>query len=295
MSIVPMNRPVGFFKISSYGMRNCHKLHTCTSLTAALNSRSTQSETNKKEEFSVENQKLSIPQSKTSPLNLHFNRLQPFDQEIIQEDRIEFGQFVAREALLYEEFWTVAWLRAESHWEDKTNERYELNIKIKTSEAHKYIYVDNYKRKFAEQQQKHKCTCVVTVKKEDKNVKCTILKSVVGTLDLSIRYLLPGETFPGEMVKAPLFCSIDRTGQNRYSYIANLCVSKSARRQGIAMNMLYFAVKLAKSNGAQQVFVHVHRKNRPAQELYQKMGFEVVEMATPQLSKEQTYLLCFEL
>ncbi|CAL5328642.1 unnamed protein product [Camellia sinensis] len=105
MSIVPMNRPVGFFKISSYGMRNCHKLHICTSLTAALNSRSTQSETNKKEEFSVENQKLSIPQSKTSPLNLHFNRLQPFDQEIIQEDRIEFGQFVAREALLYEEFW----------------------------------------------------------------------------------------------------------------------------------------------------------------------------------------------
>ncbi|XP_028124727.1 probable N-acetyltransferase san [Camellia sinensis] len=138
-------------------------------------------------------------------------------------------------------------------------------------------------------------TGVAQVKKEDKNVKCTILKSVVGTLDLSIRYLLPGETFPGEMVKAPLFCSIDRTGQNRYSYIANLCVSKSARRQGIAMNMLYFAVKLAKSNGAQQVFVHVHRKNRPAQELYQKMGFEVVEMATPQLSKEQTFLLCFEL
>ncbi|KAL7193998.1 hypothetical protein ACSBR2_025607 [Camellia fascicularis] len=284
MSIVPMNRPVGFFKISSYGMRNCHK-HTCTSLTAALNSRPAQSQTNKKEEFSVENQKLSIPQSKTSPLNLHFNRLQPFDQEIIQEDRIEFGQFVARETLLDEEFWTAAWLRAESHWEDKTNER----------------YVDNYKRKFAEQEftalkrRCNKCTCIVTVKKEDKNVKCTILKSVVGTLDLSIRYLLPGETFPGERVKAPLFCSIDKTGQNRYSYIANLCVSKSARRQGIATNMLYFAVKLAKSNGAEQVFAHVHRKNRPAQELYQKMGFEVVEMATPQLSKEQTFLLCFEL
>ncbi|KAI8020030.1 putative N-acetyltransferase san [Camellia lanceoleosa] len=256
MSIVPMNRPVGFFKISSYGMRNCHK-HTCTSLTAALNSTPAQSQTNKKEEFSVENQKLSIPQSKTSPLNLHFNRLQPFDQEIIQEDRIGFGQFVAREALLDEEFWTAAWLRAKSHWEDKTNERR------------------------CRKQQKHKCTCIVT--------------SVVGTLDLSIRYLLPGETFPGERVKAPLFCSIDKTGQNRYSYIANLCVSKSARRQGIATNMLYFAVKLAKSNGAEQVFVHVHRKNRPAQELYQKMGFEVVEMATPQLSKEQTFLLCFEL
>ncbi|GMP36872.1 hypothetical protein CsSME_00008836 [Camellia sinensis var. sinensis] len=148
MSIVPMNRPVGFFKISSYGMRNCHKLDTCTSLTAALNSRPTQSETNKKEEFSVENQKLSIPQSKTSPLNLNFNRLQPFDQEIIQEDRIGFGQFVAREALLDEEFWEFTALKRRCR-----------------------------------KQQKHKCTCIVTVKKEDKNVKCTILKSVVGTLD----------------------------------------------------------------------------------------------------------------
>lgn len=28
--------------------------------------------------------------------------------------------------------------------------------------------------------------------------------------------------------------------------------------------------------GAEQVFVHVHRNNKPAQLLYQKMGFEVV-------------------
>lgn len=35
------------------------------------------------------------------------------------------------------------------------------------------------------------------MKKEQKNVKRPILKSVVGTLDLNIRYLLQGETFPG--------------------------------------------------------------------------------------------------
>ena len=35
------------------------------------------------------------------------------------------------------------------------------------------------------------------VKKEVKNVKHTILKSVVGTLDLNVRYLLQGESFPG--------------------------------------------------------------------------------------------------
>lgn len=35
------------------------------------------------------------------------------------------------------------------------------------------------------------------MRKESKNVKYTVVKSVVGTLDLSIRYLLDGETFPG--------------------------------------------------------------------------------------------------
>lgn len=35
------------------------------------------------------------------------------------------------------------------------------------------------------------------VRKDQGNEKCTVLKSVVGTLDLSIRYLLHGETFPG--------------------------------------------------------------------------------------------------
>lgn len=111
-------------------------------------------------------------------------------------------------------------------------------------------------------------------------MKRTVLKSVVGTLDLSIRYLLHGETFPGvqcyetpcqpviftlffaplvtkfliqERVKAPLFCSINRTSHNRYGYVANLCVAKSARRQGIASNMLHLAVKSATSDGKMEV------------------------------------------
>jgi ribosomal protein S18 acetylase RimI-like enzyme len=50
-------------------------------------------------------------------------------------------------------------------------------------------------------------------------------------------------------VKAPLFSSIHGTGPNRYGYVANLCVAKSARRQGIATNMLHFAIELVKSNG----------------------------------------------
>ncbi|KAF6169418.1 hypothetical protein GIB67_001544 [Kingdonia uniflora] len=89
-------------------------------------------------------------------------------------------------------FKTAAWLRAESHWEDRPNDR----------------YTESYKRKFADQefnsikrrckgQQFQKCSCIVAVKIEEKNVKQTVLKSVVGTLDLSIRHLLlQGESFP---------------------------------------------------------------------------------------------------
>ncbi|KAK7328822.1 hypothetical protein VNO77_22946 [Canavalia gladiata] len=242
---------------------------------------------NKKEELSVQLSTTPILKVETSSSkNLQFDRLQPSDQELVRVNRFEFGQFVAREAVLDEEYWTAAWLRAESHWENKTYER----------------YIDSYKRKFAEQEfnalkrrckvpNGDSCACIITVRKEQKNVKHSVLKSVVGTLDLNIRYLLQGETFPGERVKAPLFCSINRTPPSRYGYIANLCVAKSARLQGIASNMMYFAVEAAKSNGVTQVYVHVDRNNRPAQKLYQKMGFEMVEMANSRLLLEETFLL----
>ncbi|ANM62100.1 Acyl-CoA N-acyltransferases (NAT) superfamily protein [Arabidopsis thaliana] len=206
-----------------------------------INSRS--SDTSKKEELSVQ---ISIPPQvdQSRPEGLRFDRLQPPEPEFGHEDRFEFGKFVAREAMLDEEYWTAAWLRAESHWEDRSNER----------------YVDNYKRKFAEQEfnaikrrckgmQGQKCSCIVAVKKEEKHIKRSVIKSVVGTLDLSIRYFLQGETFPGEKVKSQLFCSINQEGSNRYGYIANLCVAKSARRQGIACNMLRFAVESARLSG----------------------------------------------
>ncbi|WVZ18303.1 hypothetical protein V8G54_005625 [Vigna mungo] len=191
----------------------------------------------------------------------------PSDEELGRVNRFEFGQFVAREAVLDEEYWMMS----------ANDFPYVLSR-----------YVDNYKKKFAEQefhalkrrckvQNGDNCACIITVRKEQKNAKHSILKSVVGTLDLNIRYLLQGETYPGERVKAPIFCCINRTPPNRYGYIANLCVIKSARRQGIASNMLSFAIGAAKSNaGVTQVYVHVDKNNSPAQILYQKMGFEVI-------------------
>lgn len=221
---------------------------------------------------------------------LQFNRGQPPDKDLDPDEMLEFGGFIAREAMCDEEFWTAAWLRAETRWEDRNVDR----------------YVDNHKRKFTEQefnkikrqsraQFGEKCRCIVTMKKDSKCVKRTVLKSMVGTLDLHIRYLFDGETFPGERVKRPIFNNIKKTTSNSYGYIANLCVTKSARRQGVARNMLQFAVKSARLQDVEQVYVHVERKNKNAQELYEKMGFQIIEGASPPLEEEQLYLLCLKI
>ncbi|XP_070663279.1 GCN5-related N-acetyltransferase 6, chloroplastic-like isoform X2 [Malus domestica] len=245
----------------------------------------------KMEELSVELPTQTIPHCEPSKHpDLQFDRLQPSDEDLDQEKKLEFGQFVAREATLDEEYWTAAWLRAESHWEEQKNDRFADSNKRKFADR-----AFNAIKRRAKGQNGQLCTCIVTVKKDTKNVKRTVVKSVVGTLDLSIRYLLDGETFPGERVKAPLFCSTNRTQSSRYGYISNLCVAKAARRQGIASNMLQFAIRSAILNAnVEQIYVHVDRKNKPAQELYRKMGFEIIERANSQLSEEQTYLLCFK-
>ncbi|CAK9328185.1 unnamed protein product [Citrullus colocynthis] len=271
------------------GYRNHRKFHRTFAIASwnmTMDSKSHQ--TMKKEEVSIQiSTPLLLPQWKPSAANeLQFNRPPPGEQDLVHKRRLEFGQFVAREAVLDEELWTAAWLRAESHWEHRPNER----------------YVDSFKRKFAEQefnaikkrcsgQHGQTCTCVVTVRREQKHIKRTVIKSVLATLDMSMRHLMHGETFPGERERSHL-CSINKEIRNKYAYISNLCVAKAARRQGIASNMLKFAVVTARFSGIEQVYVHVHRNNLPAQALYQKIGFEVVEIASSQLVEEQTYLLC---
>ncbi|KAE8682927.1 auxin-binding protein ABP20-like [Hibiscus syriacus] len=287
MSTVSVYR-TEFLTFSSHGSNPRHKLQRL-SLSPTVKMDSKSFEKVKKEELSIQLHTSSIPQIENPrPSNLRFDRLQPSEQELDQDQRLEFGRFVAREAVLDEEFWTAAWLRAETHWEDRPGER----------------YVDSFKRQFAEQefnaikrrysgQHGRTYTCVVTVRKEERNIKRTVLKSVVGTLDFSFRHLLHGESFPGEREKH-MFCGISRTNLNKYVYVSNLCVAKSARRQSIASNMLYFVIESARLKGVEPVYVHVHRDNEPAIELYEKIGFEMIEMANSQLLKQQMYLLCFK-
>ncbi|GMH23939.1 hypothetical protein Nepgr_025782 [Nepenthes gracilis] len=220
---------------------------------------------------------------------LSFNRLQPSDQEYGELQRHNFGRFVAREAVLDEEYWTAAWLRAEAHWESVSYMR----------------HIDNYKRKYAEQEfyalkrrctgqdgNSLKCYCLVALKREERNIRRTVLNSVVGTLDLSIRQFLHGETYPREKSRTTaVLASQDPFGAHRYAYIANVCVSKFARRQGIASNLLHLAIDIATSAGMQQLYVHVNADNKAAQQLYTKSGFEIFEAASSTLAKDQRLLM----
>ncbi|CAN1147954.1 hypothetical protein LINPERHAP2_LOCUS16174 [Linum perenne] len=223
-------------------------------------------QTKKREELSIHrNLPTALNEDTTRLPDLRFDRLQIPEKDLVCENKLEFGQFVAREALIDEEYWlnvmlkqqlcglfvfpqAAAWLRAESNWEGRTNER----------------HTDIQKRSYAEQEfhairrrllgpYGQKSKCMITVRKQEGQVKRTVLKSVVGTLDLSIRCLLPGESFPGEHGISPQFCNMEGGGKNSYSYVANLVVSKSARRQGIASNMMQFAIETASSSGKSHI------------------------------------------
>ncbi|XP_030522348.1 uncharacterized protein LOC115735299 isoform X1 [Rhodamnia argentea] len=224
---------------------------------------------------------------------LSFNRLQLSDEECSGLLKRSFGRFVAREAVLDEEYWTAAWLRAEAHWESLSYMR----------------HIDNYKRTYAEQEfyslkrrclgqdgNSLKCFCFVTVKKEDKNVRRTVLSSVVGTLDLSIRQYMQGETYPGELKRcSTVFANQEPFDAHKYAYIANVCVSKFARCQGIASNMICLATDIANLAGLKQLYVHVNADNVAAQKLYKKTGFKIVEAASSPTSKDQRLLMSLEL
>ncbi|GMP91581.1 hypothetical protein CsSME_00042221 [Camellia sinensis var. sinensis] len=158
----------------------------------------------------------------SKPPELSFNRLQLSDQEYNGLQRRNFGRFVAREAVLDEEYW--------------------VDSSMASSRSSLGIFI------------------MYEVKKEDKNIRRTVINSVVGTLDLSIRQFLSGETYPGILREDPSCNEHPKKGakgpeevkrpsailaSRKYAYVANVCVSKFARRQAIASNMLYLAIDAA--------------------------------------------------
>ncbi|XP_066384062.1 GCN5-related N-acetyltransferase 6, chloroplastic-like [Miscanthus floridulus] len=206
----------------------------------------------------------------SGPSDLRFNRLRPSIDESDCKYKRLFGYHVAREAVIDEEYWIAAWLRAEDHYENESGNR----------------YVESFKRKFASKEfhaLKKRCSkqhgekyiCFVAVKNDD--LRRTVLNSVVGTLDVCVRHPLHGEKFPEEPGRSSLHCRIYQPDQPKFGYVTNVCVAKYARRQGIASNMLLLAIDAARLNGAENIYIHVHKDNLPAWRLYDQIGFKMVD------------------
>ena len=67
---------------------------------------------------------------------------------------------------------------------------------------------------------------------------------------------------------------IDQVSGDRYSYIFLLYVHPEHRRRGIGSALLQFSHTLARERGDRQIGLHVFSRNRPAVNLYERLGYE---------------------
>jgi ribosomal protein S18 acetylase RimI-like enzyme len=68
--------------------------------------------------------------------------------------------------------------------------------------------------------------------------------------------------------------AIDQVTGERYSHIFMLYVVPNHRRQGLATALLQYAQQWSQARGDRQLGLQVFPHNRPALELYRKLGFQ---------------------
>ncbi|KAI3844323.1 hypothetical protein MKX03_005381 [Papaver bracteatum] len=232
----------------------------------------------------------------------------------------DIGEYVVREAELEEEFKASAMLKAEGLYEYRSHNPFVSSyIKNDRADMEFDVIMKRYEMHYLEP-----FMCIIAVRKEGEN----ILQRVIGTLDLRVKYLLEGQTYPEELVKlGNLYSKFKKRGSEKCGIITNVTVAESARQQGVGSGMLKFAIEAAKekgktipspsdclsslpgiaclaatnnlgfgmSAGAKKIFLQVVRDNEPALALYRKMGFEILAEVTPQLEEQNLYLCSINL
>lgn len=74
-----------------------------------------------------------------------------------------------------------------------------------------------------------------------------------------------------------LTLAIYRTTTGVHAWIEDVVVDKNARKQGIATLLTQAAVEIARGNGAKAVSLTSRPEREAANQLYQKLGFTLVE------------------
>ncbi|MCS6815357.1 MAG: GNAT family N-acetyltransferase [Cyanobacteria bacterium] len=83
-------------------------------------------------------------------------------------------------------------------------------------------------------------------------------EQVVGTIELTVQTAAPRHSHQGQ-----------------YLYISSLAVHRHYRRCGIARQLLVNCEKTARIMGFSDLYLHVIEGNKPAQALYQRMGYQL--------------------
>jgi [ribosomal protein S18]-alanine N-acetyltransferase len=80
--------------------------------------------------------------------------------------------------------------------------------------------------------------------------------------------------------------------------IIDLEITTAYRRQGFGCLLLQELIRVAKQQGAQKIFLEVRRSNQAAINLYQKMGFKIINIRknyySAQDGREDALVLCCE-
>ncbi len=87
---------------------------------------------------------------------------------------------------------------------------------------------------------------------------------VVGTIEISARL--------------PIY---NPTANRRYLYISNLAVDNNYRRLGIGRELVTHCESIAKKWGFTDIYLHVMADNFAGQQLYSRLGFEVLSSDQP--------------
>lgn len=96
------------------------------------------------------------------------------------------------------------------------------------------------------------------------------LPVVVGTVELSLRLMYYSWPY--------------RSAQSLY--VSNLAVQRSARRQGVAKQLLNACEQIGLEWGFPEIYLHVLDNNHPARRLYFKIGYRLQQI-------DRTFTTCF--
>lgn len=183
-------------------------------------------------------------------------------------------QVVVRRAVSDEELLACAWLRSISFYVYPPDRMFagllhQQNMAKEEFQALRTVRDDAQPDDPADD----RATCLIAV---SSSTSCPdapaelILQSgdiVVGSLDLCNVKAVAGEVLIGDSTNV--------------AYLANVCVAEAARRCRVGCTLLDHARDVAQQWGVDDLMVHIMAANKSALNFYERNGFDVIKMETP--------------